>query len=62
MDEILSKMGDQSLPFDSLLEYYEEASQLLGFCYKEININKGKFEQLRDRLNQSGTNGGFADE
>ena len=50
LDAILNKMSDQTLPFEVLLNYYEEASKLLSFCYREINQNKGKFEELKDRL------------
>ena len=53
LDEILNIMNDAALPFDELLKYYEEASKLLTFSYAEINKNKGKFEELREKLESS---------
>ncbi len=52
LDEIVNIMNDKSLSFDDLLRYYEEATKLLAFSYKEINKNKGKFEQLKDKLDK----------
>ena len=50
INQLLSLMNNKNQPFDVLLKYYEEASALITFCYKEINKNKGKFEELKDRL------------
>ncbi len=61
LDEILAVMNDGTLPFDELLKYYEEATSLLAFSYKEINRSKGKFEELKEKLERECSDGEESD-
>lgn len=52
IEEIADIMDKGDLPFDELMEYYEEAFKLFEFCYTRLNKYNMRIVEIEKRMKE----------
>ncbi len=51
LEQIVKKMESGKLSLQESMKYYEQAFELLGYCYKQLDECKGQITDINTRIN-----------